>query len=98
MILAMAVLVAGFLLDLSRDEWFWIILCITMVVGAEMINTAVEVLTDLVSPEFNKQAGKVKDLAAGAVLLAAMAAAIVGSWIFLPKILEFINGSAGGGY
>jgi len=56
-----------------------------MVLAAEAFNTALENLTDLVSPDHHPLAGKAKDLAAGAVLLTAMCTAIVGTIIFLPK-------------
>lgn len=96
--ISLFVVAAGLLTGLSRNEWFWVILCIAVVVASEMFNTAIELLTDLVSPEYNKQAGKIKDLSAGAVLMVAIAAAITGTWIFLPKWIEIIAGSAAGGY
>jgi diacylglycerol kinase len=67
-------------------EWSIIILAIALVWVAELLNTAIEYLTDFVSPEHNFLAGKVKDIAAGAALVAAIASAIIGLIIFLPKI------------
>jgi diacylglycerol kinase len=59
-----------------------------MAVGiTEALNTAIECLTDLVSPEFHPLAGKVKDISAGAVLIAAIGAAVVGAVIFVPKVI-----------
>ena len=67
---------AGFLFDITRTEWIIIILCIGVVVAAELFNTAIERLVDLVSPERHPIAGQVKDIAAGAVLVCAVASAI----------------------
>lgn len=83
---AALVIIAGFLLNISRMEWIAIILVITLVIALEIMNTAIEVFVDWVSPEQHPQAGKIKDLAAGAVLVAAIGAAITGAMIFLPKI------------
>ena len=77
---------AGFYFRISPIEWCIITVCIGLVISMEGINTAIEYLTDLVSPEYNKQAGKVKDMAAGAVLIVAIAAFICACLIFIPKI------------
>lgn len=81
------VVVAGFLLGITRVEWLIIILCIGVVIAAELFNTAIERLVDLVSPERHPIAGQVKDIAAGAVLVCAAAAAIIGLIIFVPYLL-----------
>jgi len=79
---------AGFILGISRMEWMLIILCIGLVVAAELVNSAIERLVDLVSPERHPIAGQVKDIAAGAVLVCAVAAAIVGILIFFPYLFK----------
>ncbi len=79
------VLVAGFFFSISLIEWCVLILAIAMVLAAEAFNTALEHLTNLVSPDFHPLAGRVKDAAAGGVLLVAIGAAVVGLIIFLPK-------------
>ncbi len=84
---AMVVVVAGLVFDLSTGEWIILVITIFIVLSAEVFNTAIERLVDLVSPDYNKLAGLVKDIAAGAVLLTAIMAVIVGVIIFLPKIL-----------
>ena len=84
---------AGFWLGLTRLEWCAIIGVIGLVWAAEGLNTALEFLTDLVSPGHHPLAGKAKDVAAGAVLAAAMAAAAVGAIIFGPKLLMLARGS-----
>lgn len=80
------VVVAGFALGITRMEWMAIILCIGVVIAAELFNTAIEKLVDLVSPDWHPIAGQVKDIAAGAVLICAAAAAMIGLIIFVPYI------------
>jgi diacylglycerol kinase len=83
---AVCVLVAGFVFRISAGEWIAIILSVGLVLALEMINSAVENMADFVSPEKHSKIKKIKDLAAGAVLLGAMAAAATGLIVFLPKI------------
>lgn len=85
-----AVTAAGFFFGITRTEWLVIIVCFGLVLAAEGFNTAIERLVDLVSPERNPIAGDVKDIAAGAVLICAIAAAIVGLIIFTPYLLSVI--------
>ena len=81
---------AGIYLGLNAAEWSIIILTIGMVIVTEMMNTAIELLVDLVSPEYNKQAGRIKDIAAGAVLLSAIIATFVAIYIFGNKIFNLL--------
>ena len=81
----------GYALHISANEWIWVIFCVALVLAAELLNTAIEVLTDMVSPEYNVKAGHVKDVAAGAVLITAIFALVTGLIIFLPKILILIH-------
>lgn len=83
---ALAVSLAGFYFEIARGEWVAVLLCFSLVLAAEAFNSAIEELVDLVSPGRHAQAGKIKDIAAGAVLLAAAGAALVGCIIFLPRI------------
>lgn len=87
---AVLVTVAGCYFDLTRTEWCLVSLSIALVLAAEGFNTALEHLTDLVSPEHHPLAGKAKDVAAGAVLLAALGSAAVGLLVFLPKIMALL--------
>lgn len=82
---ALVVVSTGLYTGLSTWEWCVIVLCIGMVFAAEMANSAIERLTDLVHPHFNDQAGKVKDIAAGGVLVAATSSAVVAALIFWDK-------------
>ena len=84
LIAAMAVIKAGIVLGITRTEWIMVVMCIGTVIAAELFNTAIEKLVDLVSPERHPVAGQVKDIAAGAVLICAVAAAIIGLIIFIP--------------
>lgn len=88
---AIGVIVAGFLFDVTKLEWCLLAGSIGLVLAAEIFNTAIETLTNLVSPQHNSLAGKTKDLAAAAVLVAAITAAIVGLIIFIPYILNAVN-------
>lgn len=75
-------------LGLSRFEWALILLTIGIVLAGEMLNTAIELVVDLVEPQSHPMAGHAKDVAAGATLVAAIAAAAVGVVILLPKIWD----------
>jgi len=82
------VVFAGFYFSLSNFEWTVLVLAIALVLSLEMINSAIEYMVDLVSKDYNPVAGKVKDVAAGAVLIAAIFAIIIGLIIFIPKIFK----------
>ncbi len=89
-IVAMAcVVVLGFALGISPEQWCVVALCCGGVLMAEAMNSAIEALVDLVSPEFHPLVKKAKDVAAAGVLMMAMAAAAAGLIIFLPKIFAF---------
>ena len=86
--LAAAVITAlGLYLELHPLEWCIIIVCMAIVLLAEAINTALELLVDLVSPDYHPLAGKVKDVAAGAVLLSVLLCGVVWGIIYLPKLV-----------
>ena len=77
----------GFYSGLSRLEWALVALAVAGVWAAELMNTAIEALTDLASPAYHPLAGKAKDVAAGAVLLAALGALVVGALVFVPHFI-----------
>ena len=89
LIVTVLTIIAGFLLDITRTDWMIVILCIGVVIAAELFNTAIEKLVDLVSPERHPIAGQVKDIAAGAVLVCAATAAIIGLVVFIPDLTRF---------
>src|SRR5689334_18624460 len=87
----LVVAAAGITLRLSAAEWCWIVLAVVAVWTAEALNTAFEFLTDVASPAFHPIAGRAKDVAAGAVLLSAIGAAIIGLLIFGPKVAALVR-------
>lgn len=89
--IAVIVIVTGFLLKISSIEWIIILLCIALVLSLEGINTSIEIFADKLHPGFDKEIGKAKDVAAGAVLISAIIAAIIGFIIFAPRLLDLIN-------
>lgn len=84
------VLGAGIFLGVSPWEWCALILVITLVWVTEGMNTAIEYLCDLVSPEFHPLVKNAKDVAAGAVLVSAVGAIGIGLVVFLPRLLSLI--------
>ena len=89
-VVAILVIICGILFSISIREWLLCLLCFGFVISMEMINTAIENIIDLVSPDHNYLAGKAKDVAAGAVLISAIISAIIGLIIFVPKGLNLI--------
>jgi len=78
----LTVVIAGIYFHVTAFEWCILILCIGIVLGFELMNSAIENLTDLVSPQHQPLAGKVKDISAGAVLIVSAMAVVVGLFIF----------------
>lgn len=81
------VIVLGVILKISKIEWIICLILFGMVVSAELFNTAIETTVDLAMPEKNEKAKIAKDVSAGAVLITAITAAIIGIIIFIPKII-----------
>ena len=89
-VLAMIIVIAlGFFFKLDKVEWCFIIIAIVSVISAELFNTAIETVVDMVSPERNPKAKLAKDIAAGAVLVVAIGAAIIGFVVFGPRVINF---------
>lgn len=84
------VVIAGIILKLSVTEWCICLTLFGLVMALELVNTSVEAVVDLVTEERKPLAKVAKDTAAGAVLIAAIMAAIIGCIIFIPKILQFL--------
>jgi len=84
-------IVAGFALGISRGEWCAVVAAIGIVFSAEGLNTAIEFVVDLASPELHPLAEKAKDVAAGAVLLSALTAAVIGLLVFGPHLLALVR-------
>ena len=79
---AFLVVLLGFYFNIDQNDWLLLLITIGLVIGTELLNTAVENLTDLVSPERQALAGKVKDIAAAAVLFVSFISVIIGFIIF----------------
>jgi diacylglycerol kinase (ATP) len=88
LVIAVATLTAGGLLRISRTDWMHVVLCIGAVFTAEMMNTAIEKICDVVHPEQDARIRDIKDIAAGGVLLTAIASAVIGLIIFSPYIFN----------
>ncbi|MGB5357924.1 MAG: diacylglycerol kinase family protein [Eudoraea sp.] len=86
-VIAVVMTIAGFVFNLSALEWIVQILAISLVLGVEGINTAIEKMSDFVHPEFNEKIGFIKDVSAGAVMFVSIGATIIGLLIYLPKII-----------
>jgi diacylglycerol kinase len=85
--IGLIVTLAGIILGLSWVEWAIVAILVVVVLAAEMVNTMVEALVDLVTEQYHPLAKVAKDVAAGVVLLSAIGSAVVGVLIFLPKIV-----------
>lgn len=86
---AIVSIILGIWLSINAGEWTAVLLCIGAVFSLEMINTAIEKMCDFIQPERHPAIKAIKDIAAGAVLMSAVASLIIGAIIFLPKIAEF---------
>ncbi|MCL4318668.1 MAG: diacylglycerol kinase family protein, partial [Firmicutes bacterium] len=86
---AAAIMILGWIMNLPRREFIVVLAAIMVVMVAEMMNTAVEAVVDLASPDIHPLAQTAKDVAAGAVLLAAIGAALLGLWVFIPRLVSF---------
>ena len=89
--LAVIVTMMGVYFDISKTEWLAQLLAIGLVMSVEGMNTAVEAMADFIHPEYHPKIGAIKDVAAGAVFIAAIIATIIGFYIYIPYILmEFV--------
>lgn len=84
------VILAGLIFKITQSEWISIVFTIALVISMEIINSSIENLADFVSPSIHPHIKKIKDLAAAAVLVSAIAAVVIGLVIFVPRILEFV--------
>lgn len=83
---AVLVTIAGFYFEISTTEWLFQVAMIGLVMSVEGINTAIEAIADFVHPEHHPSIGHIKDVAAGAVFIAAISAVIVAGIIYIPKV------------
>lgn len=85
-----AVIILGFLLKISKVEWFICIILFGIVIAGEVFNTAIETTVDIAMPFKNPKAKIAKDVSAGAVLVLAITSAIIGCIIFIPKVIDIL--------
>ena len=83
--IAIFITIAGFYFEISANEWMFQVFAIALVMSTEGLNSAVEEIADFVHPDFHDKIGLIKDIAAGAVFFAAIAAVIIACIIYIPK-------------
>ena len=88
---AIMAIILGMLFKLDTPRWMAVIFAIGLVFVCELFNTAIELLTDMVSPEYSKQAKRVKDTSAAAVLVSAVISVIIGTIVFLGPIIDLLS-------
>jgi diacylglycerol kinase (ATP) len=91
LLILIAVVAAGLLLHITTTDWIAIVIAAGFVFMSESFNTALEYLSDVISPEYNDKIRNAKDLAAAAVMIAAFMSVIIGMIIFLPKIIKLFS-------
>ena len=88
---ALVVIVLGFYFSVTSSEWAILLICCGSVISLELVNSAIEKLCDLITTEQNPKIKYIKDVMAGAVLVASMTAAVIGILIFYPYFKQFIS-------
>ncbi len=91
LVAVVAVVMLGVVFETEPVEWLFVVVAIGIVFITELFNTAIERLADVVEPEWNEKIRLVKDYSAGAVLVAAITAAVIGGWIFIPEIVALVQ-------
>lgn len=90
-VIAFMVILFGIIFKITKVEWLFIIIAIGLVLASELINSAFEATIDFISLERNPLAKIAKDTASGAVFILALTAAIIGMFIYIPYIIDFIK-------
>lgn len=85
-VLAILVTIAGFYFDITTTEWMFQVLSIGLVMCCEGLNTAAEKIADFIHPDYHTKIGQIKDVAAGAVFIAALIAVVIGLIIYVPYL------------
>ena len=83
-------LALAFVLQISRIEWLLVLLAMGIVLTAELINTSLEELCDMLQPSHDPHIAKIKDLAAGAVFLSSWVALLIGAFVFIPRFISLL--------
>ena len=90
-VFAVLAIILGFLLGISESGWLAVVLCITVVFSLETVNTAIEAIVDMTSPEWNRLAKVAKDCAAGAVLISAVGSLVIAAIVYIPPIVALVS-------
>ena len=90
-VIAIMAITLGFTVSLSSFQWLLVLFCIGLVISLEMINSAIERYCDLVTTDFHPGIKVIKDVAAGAVLIASITSLVIGLIIFIPALVDFLN-------
>ena len=90
-VIGITAIVLGFTVSLSSFQWLLVLFCIGLVISLEMINSAIEKYCDLVTTDFHPGIKIIKDVAAGAVLIASLMSLVIGLIIFIPALVKFLN-------
>ena len=85
-VIAIAITIMGFLFKINTGEWIAQFISIGLVMSAEGLNTAIEDIADFIHPDYHDKIGRIKDIAAGAVGIAALIAVIIAGFIYIPKV------------
>lgn len=89
-VISILITIAGFYFEITKEEWIFQIFSIGLVLSTEGINSSIEGIADFVHPDFHSKIGYIKDVAAGAVLFAAVTAVIIACFIYLPYLFPSI--------
>jgi len=87
---ALLAILAGIVLKITASEWAVIIIVIGIVFITELVNSSIEAIADIISPDFDERIRKAKDYAAASVLVAALVSVIAGGFIFIPELLKLL--------
>jgi len=90
-VMGLTAITLGFIVSISPYQWLLVLFCIGLVISLEMINSAIEIFCDMVTTSFHPKIRLIKDVAAGAVLVASIVSLIIGLIIFIPALTNFIN-------
>jgi undecaprenol kinase/diacylglycerol kinase (ATP) len=90
-VMGIAAISLGFIVSITPYQWLLVLFCIGLVISLEMINSAIEIFCDMVTTDFHPGIKIIKDVAAGAVLVAAIASLIIGLIIFIPALTNYVN-------
>jgi len=90
-VIGITAIALGFILSITPYQWLLVLFCIGLVISLEMLNSAIEIFCDMVTTDFHPKIKIIKDVAAGAVLVASIASLVIGLNIFIPALTNFVN-------